>query len=77
MLTMSVVKEGQLKGAFRGFHNRDTLFEFREGGSWRQNEYRYQYQYAYMPHAKVIQDYGRYLLYVDGMPNPIEVVNVR
>jgi hypothetical protein len=46
---MAIVEEGQLKGSFKGFKNRDTVFEFNAGrGKWRQNEYKYHYHYAYM-----------------------------
>ena len=74
---MSVVEEGQLKGAFRGFKNRDTVFEFHGGGKWRQNEYKYNYHYEYMPRAKVVDDHGRYQLKVDSMSDTVEVVRVR
>jgi hypothetical protein len=74
---MSIIEEGQLRGAFKGFHNRETVFEFHGGGIWRQNEYRYQYQYAYMPNARVVDEGGRYMLYVDGMDEPVEVKRVR
>lgn len=68
-----IVEEGQLKGAFRGFKNRDTIFEFNGGGKWRQAQYKYHYHYAYMPHAKVIQNGGRYVLHVEGIKDAIEV----
>ena len=74
---MAVVEEGQLKGSFRGFHNRETVFEFQGGGKWRQNEYKYDYHYAYMPRAKVVDDHGGCRLEVDGMNDSIEVVRVR
>ena len=70
---MAVVEDGQLRGAFRRFHNRDPIFEFSGGGKWRQDEYKYQYQYEYMPRAKVVDEGGRYLLYVEGMDEPVEV----
>jgi hypothetical protein len=74
---MSVIQEGQLKGAFKGFHNRETVFEFYGGGKWRQNEYKYNYYYAYMPFAKVVDRGGAYYLEVDGMSDSVEVVRVR
>jgi hypothetical protein len=37
---MAVIEEGQLKGSFKGFHNRETIFEFRNGRTWRQNQYK-------------------------------------
>ena len=68
-----IAAEGQLKGSFRGFKNRDTTFEFQGGKTWRQAVYRYHYHYAYMPRAKVVQEGGRYMLYVEGMIDPVEV----
>jgi hypothetical protein len=62
---MAVIEDGQLKGAFKGFHNRDTIFEFYGGGKWRQNEYKYHYSYAYMPRAKVVDRGGNYYLEVE------------
>ena len=74
---MSIVEEGQLKGSFRGFHKRDTVFEFYGGGKWRQREYKYNYHYAYMPHARVVDDGGGYRLEVDGMSDSVEVARLR
>jgi len=74
---MAVVQEGQLKGAFRGFKNKQTTFEFHGGGIWQQNEYKYHYHYAYMPQAKVLDDGGRHILYVDGISEPVEVKRIR
>jgi hypothetical protein len=74
---MSVVEEGQLKGAFKGFKDRDTMFEFHVGGIWRQDEYKYLYQYAYMPFARVVDEGGRYMLHVEGIDEPVAVKRVR
>ncbi len=74
---MAVIEEGQLRGSFKGFHNRDTVFEFHGGGKWRQNEYKYDYYYAYMPDTKVVDDDGGYRLVVEGMDDSVEVVRVR
>lgn len=74
---MTLIHQGRLKGAFKGFHNRDTVFEFADGHIWRQNVYQYRYQYAYMPGAKVVDEAGRYMLYVDGVDEPVEVRRVR
>lgn len=68
-----VIAEGQLKGSFKGFKNRDMIFEFIGGKAWRQAEYKYHYHYAYMPRAKVIYEGGRYLLYIEGISDPVEV----
>ncbi len=70
-----IVTEGQLKGSFKGFKNRETIFEFSSGlhRKWRQAEYKYLYHYAYMPRAKVIQKGGRYELHVEGLSDSVEV----
>jgi len=74
---MSVVQEGQLKGAFKGFHDRNTVFEFYGGGAWRQNEYKYFYYYAYMPVARVVDRADGYYLEVDGMDEAVQLVRLR
>lgn len=70
-----IVIEGQLEGRFKGFKNRDTIFEFSSGTprKWRQAEYKYLYHYAYRPRAKVVQEGGRYVLHVDGVSDTVEV----
>ncbi|MGW8169866.1 MAG: hypothetical protein ACWGHH_07680 [Sulfurovaceae bacterium] len=73
---MGIVEEGQLKGSFKGFKNRDTVFQFYGGRSWKQNEYKYYYHYAYMPYAKVVDNGGRYYLEVEGMNEKVEVKRV-
>jgi hypothetical protein len=74
---MKIVEDGQLKGSFRGFHDRDTVFEFYGGGKWKQNEYKYHYYYAYMPSAKVVDDRGTFHLEIDGLNDSVEVVKLR
>lgn len=68
--------QGSLKGAFKGFKDRDTIFEFVGGRKWRQAEYKYLYHYAYMPDAKVVDEGGRCMLYVEGVDEPVEVRRV-
>ncbi len=70
-----IVIEGQLRGSFRGFKNRDTIFEFSSGGrkKWKQVEYKYLYHYAYMPRAKVVDEGGRYVLHVEDVSESVEV----
>lgn len=74
---MAVVEAGQLKGSFRGFRNRDTVFEFAGGGKWRQREYRYHYYYAYRPRARVIRGRNGFRLEVDGIAESVAVVRIR
>ena len=68
-----IVEEGQIKGAFRGFKDTGTVFEFYGGRKWKQAVYKYHYHYAYMPQAKVVQEGGRYTLLVEGMNDSVEV----
>ena len=70
---MDVVEEGRLKGSFKGFKNRDTVFEFCGGRKWKQAEYKYHYHYAYMPHARVVEKNGDTYLEVDGMSDQVLV----
>lgn len=65
--------EGPLKGTFNGFKDTNTIFEFQNGRKWKQAVYKYQYHYASSPRAKVVQEGGRYILYVDGMGGSVEV----
>lgn len=74
---MSVVHEGTLKGAFKGFKNRETVFEFTDGTAWRQNEHKYNYSYAYMPHARIVQRDAAYYIEVDGLADSVQVVRIR
>jgi hypothetical protein len=68
-----IIEQGQLKGSFKGFKNRETIFEFYGGKKWRQAEYKYNYYYSYMPSAKVVSKGSRYILEVDGMNDSVEV----
>lgn len=68
-----IIEDGQLKGSFKGFKNRETIFEFYGGRKWQQAEYKYNYHYAYMPRAKVVEKGGRYVLEVEGMSDSVEV----
>lgn len=74
---MQLMFESYIKGSFRGWHNRETLFEFGNGQVWRQNEYLYEYKYKYRPKAKLFQDVGTYYLEVEGMNKKIKVKRVK
>ncbi|EHP44255.1 hypothetical protein OR16_04737 [Cupriavidus basilensis OR16] len=63
---MGVIEQGQLAGEFEGYEDQNTVFEFCSGGKWRQARFHFEYHYAYMPQAKVIQEDGKYVLYVSG-----------
>jgi hypothetical protein len=68
-----IVAEGRLKGVFKGFRNRNTIFEFSEGPRWRQAKYKYRFHIAIMPRARVVERAGAHFLYVEGIEEPIEV----
>ena len=70
---MRLIEEGQLQGSFKGFKDRDTVFQFDGGKEWKQNEYKEHYRYFYMPRAKVVNEDGRYYLGVEGMSEKVEV----
>ena len=70
---MSIIEQGQLKGSFKGFKNRDTTFQFYGGGTWIQATYLYHYHYAYMPKAKVTNEGGLFYLEVEGINEILEV----
>lgn len=74
---MKIVEDGTLKGTFKGFKNRDTIFIFTNGSKWQQNEYKYHYHYAYRLHAKVIEKPGYFVLEVDGMNDSVKVSRIR
>ncbi|MCX6218439.1 hypothetical protein [Spirosoma sp.] len=69
-----IIEEGFLRGAFRGFRNRTTFFEFREGGRWRQDEDQYLYHYFNKAYAYIYQENDAYYLHVEGMDMCIKVV---
>jgi hypothetical protein len=73
---ITVIEEGQLKGSFRGFRNRDTIFEFRGGCKWRQKVYKYHYHYAYMPQARVVEGPSGPEIQIDGMSDTVAVVRI-
>ena len=72
-----VVHGGTLKGAFKGFRDRETVFEFTDGQRWRQNEYKYHYHYAYRPDAKILQKGSTYFIEVEGVDESVEVIQIR
>jgi len=74
---MTVIEQGHLNGSFKGFKNRDTVFQFQKGGTWKQSEYKYQYHYAYRPTARVFEEQGAHWLEGDGMNGSVQVVKLR
>jgi hypothetical protein len=74
---MKIIEDGTLKGTFKGFKNRETIFTFTNGSKWQQDEFKYHYFYANKPHAKVIKKPGYNVLEVDGMNDSVKVTRVR
>ena len=74
---MNIVTNGQLRGAIRGFHDRDTLFEFSNGQIWRQAEYKYLYRYLYRPDAAVLDGPGGMVIQIRGIDESVRVRRVR
>jgi hypothetical protein len=69
--------ESQIKGATRGYHNRETLFELTNGRVFQQDEYKYYYYYSYRPNVKVFQEGSTYYLIIEGMNNKVRVKKIR
>jgi hypothetical protein len=67
-----VATEGTIVSEFTGF-NQDMTFEFQNGQTWGQAEYKYSYHYAYRPHGIVINGINGYQLHVDGMSETVRV----
>jgi hypothetical protein len=72
---MSVITEGRLQGAIRGFHGTDTQFAFTNGQVWQQAEYKY--RYAYMPRAQVLDGPRGKVLQIGGIKDTVRVRRVR
>lgn len=70
---MHVILDGQLRGTIRGFHNRETIFEFTNGAKWRQAEYKYLYQYLYRPYAKVLDGPDGAVIQIEGIDETVRV----
>ena len=43
---MDIIEDGTLKGTFKGFQNRETIFVFINGSKWQQNEDKYHYSFT-------------------------------
>jgi len=71
---MHIIEEGYLKGAVSGYGNKQTLFEFFNGGTWRQAEYKKLGHDAFMPFAMVKNIDGRCYLEIEGMQEGVLVI---
>ena len=70
---MQMVKEGVLRGSFAGFGGTGTVFEFSDGGRWKQvcatlHAYR-----AFMPNARITLRESKFYIEVDGIGLKVEV----
>ncbi|EPL3545297.1 TPA: hypothetical protein ACXNQ3_002494 [Serratia marcescens] len=72
---MKIVKDSSLSDEFEGW-GEDKVYEFDDGTKWKLASYNYSYSYSYRPKAKLLIDGSRYYLEVEGMGNPVEVVQV-
>lgn len=74
--------EGRIEGIFRGFRNFDTIFKFKSGESWRQNEYHTEYHHLFSPRARIIRIESKIdhsetcYIEVDGVKNRVKVKSV-
>lgn len=71
---METLKEGILRGVFRGFAGPGTIFEFLDGERWRQVcDTTFQCN-RFMPEARIVQKSGKYFIYVEDVNAIAEVV---
>jgi len=63
----------KLIGAFTGYHD-GAVFRLDNGQAWQQRRYSYKYKYKYRPNVHIYRDGSGYMLAVDCMSEPIEVV---
>lgn len=77
--TEECIYEGRLAEIFKGFRNHDTLFKVQGGGTWRQDEYKYEYHYLYTPKVRIfrVQKKGNpnevFYLEVEGVKTRVKV----
>lgn len=72
---MTDVIASRIQGAFTGY-NGSMIFRLINGQVWQQRRYKYKYKYAYRPAVRIYREGGGYLMAVEGMTDPIEVVKV-
>lgn len=68
-----IIEKGYLKGEITGFNNKKTIFEFIDGNTWVQAQFKRCSHQTFMPHAKVRDINGRYYLEIEGMREGVEV----
>lgn len=59
------VCESQIDGEYKGWDGH-SVYRLVNGQIWQQASYRYMYRYAYRPRVTVIEESGRYMMYVEG-----------
>lgn len=72
---MKILKDSNLSDEFEGW-DEDMIYEFDDGTKWKLVSYNYSYSYSYRPKAKLFIDGIRYYLEVEGMGEPVEVVQI-
>lgn len=73
---VSYLEEGVIVSDFKGF-NGESVFQFENGGVWKQAEYKYNYYYAYRPEAAVVDGINGPELHVEGMEETVRVRRIR
>ena len=53
-----------------------SIYQLVNGQMWQQSDYRYEYHYAYRPEARIVEENGRNLLFVEGLSAPVVVRRV-
>lgn len=54
----------------------DTVFELCNGQVWIQSSYAYRYHYAYRPDVTIVETRSGYLMFVDGIDDPVSVQRI-
>lgn len=63
----------KIAGAFRGYRD-SAIFRLTNGQVWQQRRYKYAYKYKYRPDVRIYQDGSSYMMEVDCMDEPVEVI---
>jgi hypothetical protein len=69
---MRVITNSCIDGEFQGWDG-GSYFRLENGEVWKQTNHKYHYYYAFRPRARVLEDAGRFILEVEGMPESVEV----
>jgi hypothetical protein len=73
---VQVNQKGRIVSEFKGFHT-GAKFEFDNGTTWEQVEYKYNYYYFYLPTAIIVSGIRGTELSVQGMSESVLVRRVR